>query len=67
MNNPLILGFTLLAAVMLFAVVATTSGINSINTGIPQVHAVNDNSDKECLSDSSALIFDTQTALTASA
>jgi hypothetical protein len=67
MNNPLILGLALLAAVMLFAVVATTPGINSINTGIPQVHAVEGASDKECLSASSALFFDSQSALSASA
>jgi hypothetical protein len=67
MNNPLILGFALLAAVMLFAVVATSPGINLYSTEIPQVYAVDSGSDKECLSASSALFFDTQSALTASA
>ena len=67
MNNPLILGFAILAAVMFFAVVATSPGINLFNTEIPHVYAGNDGSDKECLSASSALFFDTKSALSASA
>lgn len=67
MNNSLVLGFAFFAAVMLFTVIATTPAINSVNTGIPHVLASEGNSDKECLSASSALYFDTQSALTASA
>jgi hypothetical protein len=67
MNNPLILGFALLAAVMLFAVVATSPGISHFKIDIPQVYAVDGGSDKECLSASSALFFDTQSELAASA
>ena len=66
MNNPLILGFGILAAVTLFTVVATIPGINLLDTEIPQVYAVDGDKDKECLSASSALFFDTQSALTAS-
>lgn len=60
---PLILGFVLLASMMLLALVAATPGINSINNAIPQVQAVDSASDKECLSASSALFFDSQSAL----
>ena len=67
MNNPLILGFALLAAVTLFAAVATSPGINLFNNEIPQVYAVDGSSDKECLSTSPAHFFGTQSALTASA
>jgi hypothetical protein len=63
MNNPLILGFVLLASLMLLALVAATPGINSINNAIPQVQAVDSASDNECLSASSALFFDSQSAL----
>ncbi len=67
MNNPLILGFALFAAVMLFTVIATTPAINNVKTGIPQVLASEGSSNKECLSASNALFFDTQSAaLTAS-
>ena len=67
MNNPLILGFALLAAVTLFAAVATSPGINLFNNEIPQVYAADGGSNKECLSTSSALFFDTQSELAASA
>lgn len=64
MNSPLILGFTLVAAMTLFAVIAVTPGLSSINSNvIPQVYAVDGISDKECLSASSALFFDSQSAL----
>ena len=67
MFSSKILGIALLASVVLLAVVATTPGINSIVTGIPQVQASQAGDDKECLSASSALFFDTQSALTSSA
>ena len=67
MNNSLILGFALLASMMLLAVGATTPGINNINNVIPQVQAADGASDKECLSASSALFFDSQSALSTAA
>ena len=67
MFSSKILGIALLASVVLLAVVATTPGINSIVTGVPQVQASQAGDDKECLSASSALFFDTQSALTSSA
>jgi hypothetical protein len=66
MERPLILGFGILAAVILLAVVATTPGINLLGIEIPQVYASDGSSNKECLSASSALFFDTQSASTAS-
>lgn len=66
MYSSKVLGIAFLASVMLVAVVAMTPGINSIITGIPQVQASQAGDDKECLSASSALFFDTQSALTAS-
>ena len=54
MFSSKILGIALLASVVLLAVVATTPGINSIVTGIPQVQASQAGDDKECLSASSA-------------
>lgn len=66
MNGSKIMGIALVASFVLFAVVATTPGINNILTGIPQVQALQVSDEKECLSSSSALFFDTQSALTAS-
>ncbi len=66
MYSSKVLGIALLASVILFAVVAMTPGINSFIAGIPQVQALQAGDDKECLSASSALFFDTQSALAAS-
>lgn len=66
MNSSKVLGIALLASVMVFAIAATTYGINNILTGIPQAEASQAGDDKECLSASSALFFDTQSALAAS-
>jgi len=51
---------------MVFAVVATIPGINLPSTVGQQVYASDGGNDKECLSASSALFFDTQSELAAS-
>jgi hypothetical protein len=66
MHSSKILGIALFAFLVLFAVVATVPGINNAITGIPQAQASQDSDEKECLSSSSALFFDTQSALAAS-
>jgi hypothetical protein len=66
MNSSKILAITLLASVMLFATNAVVPGINNMITGIPVAHASQAGDEKECLSSSSALFFDTQSSLTAS-
>ena len=70
MNSPKILGFGLLAAVALFSIVAVNSGAIDVSSTIQQVNAVEsgDGAERECLSSSSALFFDSQpTVTTASA
>ena len=66
MNSPKILGLGLLAAVTLFSIVAMTPGTIDISSRIQQVNAVEsgDGAERECLSSSSALFFDSQPALT---
>jgi hypothetical protein len=66
MNSPKILGLGLLAAVALFSIVAVNSGAIDISSTIQQVNAVEsgDGAERECLSSSSALFFDSQPAVT---
>ncbi len=66
MNSPKILGLGLLAAVALFSIVAVTPGTIDISSTIQQVNAVEsgDGAERECLSSSSALFFDSQPAVT---
>ncbi len=66
MNSPKILGLGLLAAVTLFSIVAVNSGAIDISSTIQQVNAVEsgDGAERECLSSSSALFFDSQPAVT---
>ena len=66
MNSPKILGLGLLAAVALFSIVAVNSGAIDISSTIQQVNAVEsgDGAERECLSSSSALFFDSQHAVT---
>ena len=66
MNSPKILGLGLLAAVALFSIVAVNSGAIDISSTIQQVDAVEsgDGAERECLSSSSALFFDSQPAVT---
>ncbi len=70
MNSPKILAFGLLAVVTLFSIVAVTQGAINVSSTIQQVNAVEsgDGGERECLSSSSALFFDSQpTVTTASA
>jgi len=70
MNSPKILAFGLLAVVTLFSIVAVTPGAINVSSTIQQVNAVESGGggEKECLSSSSALFFDSQpTVTTASA
>ena len=66
MNSPKILGLGLLAVVTLFSIVAITPGTINVSSTIQQVNAVEsgDGVQRECLSSSSALFFDSQPALT---
>ena len=66
MNSPKILGLGLLAAVALFSIVAVTPGTIDVSSTIQQVNAVEsgDGAERECLSSSSALFFDSQPAIT---
>jgi hypothetical protein len=66
MNSPKILGLGLLAAVALFSIVAVNSGAIDVSSTIQQVNAVEsgDGAERECLSSSSALFFDSQPAVT---
>ena len=66
MNSPKILGLGLLAAVALFSIVAVTPGTIDVSSTIQQVNAVEsgDGAERECLSSSSALFFDSQPAVT---
>jgi len=65
MNSPKILGLGLLAAVILFSIVAVTPGAINVSSTIQQVNAVEgDGAERECLSSSSALFFDSQPAVT---
>lgn len=66
MNRSLYIGFGIIAVFMVFAVVATIPGINLPSTVGQQVYASDGGNDKECLSASSALFFDTQSELAAS-
>lgn len=70
MNSPKILAFGLLAVVTLFSIIAVTPGAINVSSTIQQVNAVEsgDGDQRECLSSSSALFFDSQpTVTTASA
>ena len=70
MNSPKILAFGLLAVVTLVSIVAVTPGAINVSSTIQQVNAVEsgDGGERECLSSSSALFFDSQpTVTTASA
>jgi hypothetical protein len=72
MNSPKILGLGLLAVVTLFSIVAATPGAINVSSTIQQVNAAEggdgSGSERECLSSSSALFFDSQPAVnTASA
>ena len=63
MNSPKILWIGLLAVVTLFSIVAVTPGVIDVSSTIQQVNAVEGAAtagDKECLSSSSALFFDSQ-------
>ena len=66
MNSPKILGLGLLAVVTLFLIVAITPGTINVSSTIQQVNAVesDDGAQRECLSSSSALFFDSQPAVT---
>jgi len=66
MNNPKILAFGLIAVVTLFSIVAMTPGAIGFSSMIQQVNAVEsgDGAERECLSSSSALFFDSQPAVT---
>ena len=65
MNSPKILGFGLLAVVILFSIVTVTPGAINVSSTIQQVNAVEgDGAERECLSSSSALFFDSQPAVT---
>jgi hypothetical protein len=66
MNSPKILGLGLLTAVALFSIVAVNSGAIDVSSTIQQVNAVEsgDGAERECLSSSSALFFDSQPAVT---
>ena len=66
MNSPKILRLGLLAAVALFSIVAVNSGAIDVSSTIQQVNAVEsgDGAERECLSSSSALFFDSQPAVT---
>ena len=66
MNSPKILGLGLLAAVALFSIVAVTPGAIDVSSTVQQVNAVEsgDGAERECLSSSSALFFDSQPAVT---
>jgi len=69
MYSPKILGLGLLAVVILFSIAAVTPGAINISSTIQQANAVEGGGDeRECLSSSSALFFDSQPAvITASA
>jgi hypothetical protein len=68
MNSPKILMFGLLAVVTLFSIGTITPGAISVSSTIQQVNAVesgdSDGAERECLSSSSALYFDSQPAIT---
>ena len=66
MNSPKVLGLGLLVAITLFSIVAVTPGAINVSSTIQQVGAVEsgDGGEKECLSSSSALFFDSQPAVT---
>jgi hypothetical protein len=68
MNSPKILGLGLLAAITLFSIVAITPGAITVSSTIQQVNAVESGdgggAERECLSSSSALFFDSQPAIT---
>ena len=66
MNSPKVLGLGLLVAITLFSIVAVTPGAITVSSTIQQVGAVEsgDGGEKECLSSSSALFFDSQPAVT---
>ncbi len=66
MNSPKILGLGLLAVVTLFLIVAITPGTINVSSTIQQVNAVenDDGAQRECLSSSSSLFFDSQPAVT---
>ena len=65
MNSPKILGLGLLAVVTLFSIVAITPGTINVSSTIQQVNAVESGGgERECLSSSSALFFDSQPAVT---
>jgi hypothetical protein len=66
MNSPKILMFGLLAVVTLFSIATITPGAISVSSTIQQVNAVEsgDGAERECLSSSSALYFDSQPAIT---
>ena len=68
MNSPKILELGLLAVVTLFLIVAATPGAINVSATIHQVNAAEGGdgggSERECLSSSSALFFDSQPAVT---
>lgn len=66
MNSPKVLGLGLLAAITLFSIVAVTPGSINVSSTTQQVNAVDsgDGGERECLSSSSALFFDSQAAVT---
>jgi hypothetical protein len=67
MNSPKVLGLGLLAAIALFSIVAVTPGAIHVSSTIQQVNAVESGdggAERECLSSSSALFFDSQPSLT---
>lgn len=62
MTSSKLLGISIIAMALFFAAALSAGipGINDSPTGIPQVHAADSNKDKECLSSSSALFFDSR-------
>lgn len=66
MNRSLYIGFGIIAVFMVSAVVATIPEISLPSTVGEQVYAFDGGNDKECLSASSALFFDTQSELATS-
>jgi hypothetical protein len=66
MNSPKILGLGLLAVVTLFLVATATPGAINISSTIQTVNAVEGGAgdERECLSSSSALFFDSPPSIT---
>jgi hypothetical protein len=61
MDRPKFLGLGLLAVVTLFSIVAVTPGVIDVSSTIQIVNAVESTAtERECLSSSSALFFDSQ-------